>query len=156
MPVSYNRQQIEAWLGPHTVLKARPYTHAVSDLNWRDDVLSGKVQGSQRRLYETEIHFVGMGGSVQIEGDCTCPVGYRCKHMAALPIAGLAHLPAAPATGVHPALVSWLEGFRVKYAEPSMQNGRATVARTTLTLVYVVVPDMYPPSGSGRRRRPSG
>ncbi|RZF26051.1 helicase [Paraburkholderia sp. UYCP14C] len=143
MPVSYNRQQIEAWLGPHTMLKARPYTHAVSDLNWRDNVLSGKVQGSQRRPYETEIHFVGTGGSVQIEGDCTCPVGYRCKHMAALLIAGLAHLPAAPATGVHPALVSWLEGFRVKYAQPSMQNGRATVARTTLTLVYVIVPDAY-------------
>lgn len=143
MSISYDRWQIEAWLGPLAVLKAREYTRAVSDLSWQGNVLSGKVQGTQRRPYATEVHFFEASGRLMIEGVCTCPVGYHCKHMAALLVAGLAHQPVARATGVHPALMNWLEGFHVKYATNPSQNGRVTTARSTLMLVYVIAPDTY-------------
>ncbi|WP_429501185.1 SNF2-related protein (plasmid) [Robbsia andropogonis] len=144
MPVSYTRKQITAWLGSHTVTKARDYAHAVSDLKWLDDytTLTGKIQGTRSRPYDVWVEFNDVDEEMWIENQCTCPVGFECKHVAALLLAGLEHLPAQPASGVRPELVTWLEGFRVKYAVPPRQNGRSPAARTTLTLVYVIAADM--------------
>jgi superfamily II DNA or RNA helicase len=71
--------------------------------------LRGSVVG-QGALYETTAFFVvGRDGALAFEeGECSCPVGYNCKHVAALVIAGadgrsagrtvqVVHPPAAPA-----------------------------------------------------------
>lgn len=117
MSVSYNRKQITDWLGSHTVAKAREYAHAVSGLRWRSaDTLSGQVQGTRTRPYDVCAYFHDIDDhrDMWVEGECTCPVSVDCKHVAALLIAGLGHLPQQPATGVRPELVTWLEAFRAK------------------------------------------
>ncbi len=47
-------------------------------------VVTSKVQGSARRPYAQDISLSTYpGGLVEIEGTCSCPVGFNCKHVAA-------------------------------------------------------------------------
>ena len=106
LPVFYDRAQITDWLGAHTVAKAQRYRHAVSQVAWADNTLSGKVQGTQRQPYRVHAHFEQDDDDLLIEGECSCPVGIDCKHVAALLIAGL-ELIQQPPSGVRSQVVEW-------------------------------------------------
>ena len=57
-------------------------------VEWDSDgrTLIGSVVGTA--LYETTAYFADADGSLAFEdGECTCPVGYNCKHVAAIAIA---------------------------------------------------------------------
>ncbi|MCA8092248.1 DEAD/DEAH box helicase [Burkholderia anthina] len=140
MPVSYTRKQITDWLGSHTVTKARDYLHAVLDLKWHGDHtrLAGKVQGTRSRPYDVWIEFNDVDENMWIENECTCPVGFECKHVAALLIAGLEHLPKQPASGVRPELMAWLEGFRAACTAPIARNRKPAATKATHALAYVI------------------
>lgn len=49
-------------------------------------LLDGHVQGTQRKPYAVVIDLVldKQGGILEWDSDCTCPVGYQCKHGVAL------------------------------------------------------------------------
>ena len=50
--------------------------------------ISGRVRGSMPRPYEQDILLVAAGGGRhQISGNCTCPFGHNCKHVAAVLVA---------------------------------------------------------------------
>ncbi|WP_206956052.1 DEAD/DEAH box helicase [Trinickia acidisoli] len=138
MSIQYDRKQITAWLDSHTVIKAHDYAHAVSHLQWQDgDTLTGKVQGNRSHPYEVRIWFNDIDEDIWIESECTCPVGGHCKHVAALLIAGLAHLPKQAVTGVRPELVGWLEGFRARHLGATPGSKKAS-ARSSHALAYVI------------------
>jgi len=66
--------------------------------------LSAKVRGSGRSTYSQAIvlKWSDYGRLVNIEGDCSCPIGYNCKHVAAVlfvaaPILRAENAPASPA-----------------------------------------------------------
>jgi superfamily II DNA or RNA helicase len=46
--------------------------------------ITGKVRGSSGETYRQIIEIVGEDEDVTVDGECTCPVGYNCKHVAAL------------------------------------------------------------------------
>src|SRR4051794_7797559 len=54
-----------------------------------DEVVFGQVLGTARRPYEQTIDVEAVRGSVSIAGECTCPVGFNCKHVAAVLLFGL-------------------------------------------------------------------
>lgn len=76
--------KIQSWVGGTYAQRGRSYYRNghVVDLRWRGEVLTGKVQGSEAAPYTVRIKFVRNGNG--IEGDCSCPMGYDCKHVAAL------------------------------------------------------------------------
>ncbi|MGU7773710.1 DEAD/DEAH box helicase [Burkholderia sp. MR1-5-21] len=138
MTIQYDRKQITEWLGSYTVAKARDYAPAVSDLRWRDShKLTGKVQGTRSRPYDVWVVFNDVDKGMWIENECTCPVGFECKHVAALLIAGLVHLPKQAVTGVRPELVGWLEAFRARHLGAPAGSKKAT-ARASHALAYVI------------------
>ncbi|MBT3066292.1 DEAD/DEAH box helicase [Rhodoferax sp. U11-2br] len=51
-------------------------------------LLEGEVQGTQHEPYQVEVELsLGTGGQLRTwDSDCTCPVGYQCKHAVALMI----------------------------------------------------------------------
>ena len=51
--------------------------------------VSGSVRGSGHSVYHQNIKVRFSGGRVDIDGDCTCPVGRNCKHVAAVLLEGL-------------------------------------------------------------------
>jgi superfamily II DNA or RNA helicase len=76
--------------------------------------IHGRVQGTQRRPYAVTIELgIGTHGKVQIDGSCSCPVGFNCKHVAALLIESMATPEGrmlAPSAGpvLSPQAESWL------------------------------------------------
>ena len=63
------------------------------------DGIHARVHGNERHPYEQDITIAATRGQTEIDGDCTCPVGMNCKHVAAALLEGLARLtqPAKPA-----------------------------------------------------------
>ena len=84
--------EIEDAVGSRSFARGRSYARAARVLNvaWDADAetLTGTVAG-QGAVYDTAAFFVdGRSGVLSFEdGECTCPVGYNCKHVAALVIA---------------------------------------------------------------------
>jgi superfamily II DNA or RNA helicase len=138
----YDHAQITDWLGAHTVAKARPYSRAVSQVSWTGNTLYGRVQGTERRPYQVHVQFAQNEDQLVVDGECSCPVGYGCKHVAALLIAGLELLPKAPA-GVRPELVQWLEAFRTRHSTGSRKSA---TPRATVALAYVIGPSYRGPA----------
>jgi superfamily II DNA or RNA helicase len=158
--VFFDRERIAEWLGDHTVAKARS-VGAVTNVKWQGATLSADVQGTQPLPYKTRVRFRTDGGSPWAQGDCSCPVGRNCKHVAALLLAELEYhdemdhitrvqlddgdaageLPPKPRahmgqpSGVRPELVSWLERFRAR-AEAADADAHKASAPRTQTLAY--------------------
>jgi superfamily II DNA or RNA helicase len=134
----YDTAQIIKWLGSHTVAKARTYVDEVTRLHWEEDVLRANVQGTQRRPYTVEVMFHDHHGSLSAQGHCSCPVGFGCKHAAAVLLASASDRP-RESEAVRAEVAGWLEGFRSRFA--STRNASAKKpgeANGALGLVYVL------------------
>jgi superfamily II DNA or RNA helicase len=84
---------IESTVGSRSFERGRSYARAnrVLVIDWEADTatLTGSVVG-QGALYETAGFFTDCDGALVLDdGECTCPVGYNCKHVAALVIAAM-------------------------------------------------------------------
>ena len=83
---------VESAVGHATFKRGRSYAHGnrVLAIAWdpQEDTLSGSVLG-QGAIYSTEAFFAQdlHGELVFADGECSCPVGYNCKHVAALVLA---------------------------------------------------------------------
>jgi superfamily II DNA or RNA helicase len=141
---AYDRSELIACLDAHTVAKGEAYVRAVSKLAWLPQgTLSGKVQGSETSPYAVAVDLGFEEGDLWIEGECSCPVGYNCKHVAAVLLAGAQLVPnpsAAgdrPAPAVRPEILQWLEGFRVRHREAPRRAGKP---KATQSIAYVISP----------------
>lgn len=100
----------EAFHGP-TLERGRQYAKddRVEQIEVEDDdevtQISARVYGSEALPYETSVQLLRRKRGVEIEGHCSCPVGYNCKHAAAVLIRhfGLAARPAQQAAAPAPA-----------------------------------------------------
>lgn len=74
--------KIKQWVGATYAQRGLAYAQggAVLSHAWRGQVLTGRVQGSAPRPYRVTIRFA-KGGA---EGDCSCPMDFNCKHVAAV------------------------------------------------------------------------
>lgn len=74
--------KIRSWLSPTYAERGLNYYrngHVLS-YHWSGEKLSGRVQGSEPRPYRVTIRFTDQ----YPYGDCSCPMGGGCKHVAAL------------------------------------------------------------------------
>jgi len=82
---------VEAAVGSTSFGRGRGYARAnrVLRIEWDPNIatLTGSVVG-QGALYDTAAFFTSGEGPFEFrDGECTCPVGYNCKHVAAIVIA---------------------------------------------------------------------
>jgi superfamily II DNA or RNA helicase len=83
---------VEGTIGSRPFKRGRDYARGnrVLAIEWDADTetLTGSVVG-QGALYDTAAFFTSHGGGLLgfDDGECTCPVGYNCKHVAAIVIA---------------------------------------------------------------------
>jgi superfamily II DNA or RNA helicase len=84
--------ELEAAVGSQSFKRGRSYARGdrVVTVEWDPDAetLTGSVVG-QGAVYSTAAFFAGDHDGVLAfdDGECTCPVGYNCKHVAAIVIA---------------------------------------------------------------------
>ncbi|AIY01588.1 hypothetical protein ART_1989 [Arthrobacter sp. PAMC 25486] len=81
--------ELRKLVGPAAMHRGLEYesTGHVSRLKWDEDGLElrGLVSGSRRMSYETLIYFQENQAKINIvETSCSCPVGWDCKHVAAV------------------------------------------------------------------------
>jgi superfamily II DNA or RNA helicase len=89
--ISLTEAQIQTELGSHIFHKGKSYQDnaRVLSLSVSADgtFVEGKVQGSGRSPYKTKIEVTVRNGQtpfVFINGNCTCPMRFNCKHVAAV------------------------------------------------------------------------
>jgi SNF2 domain-containing protein/helicase-like protein/SWIM zinc finger len=101
-------EDVAAALGPTITERGGRYARdgAVLFSEWRGSAwqLRAVVRGGEGHVYSTVVHFDadGHGGVALADGECSCPVGEMCKHVAAaalsaVPTGPIATTPAAPA-----------------------------------------------------------
>jgi uncharacterized Zn finger protein len=82
------RDDVRAWVGEVMLQRGAVYVgDALFDLRWTGRTLKAGCQGTASQPYRIEATIESKGGVEH--DDCTCPVGGRCKHVAALLIAWL-------------------------------------------------------------------
>ncbi len=125
---------IEAAVGSTSFKRGRSYANnnRVLKLEWDPeiDTLLGKVVG-HGGLYDTAAFFAaGDAGALKFaDGECTCPVGYNCKHVAAIVIAATPQV--APGRRSH-----------------GPPNGRSTIAAPPPPSTHdSAVGQLHPPTG---------
>jgi superfamily II DNA or RNA helicase len=86
-------------------------------------VIEGEVRGSLTQPYRTVVTVRRQNnGRITLSGDCTCPVGYGCKHAAALLLETLEHMRLPPsAAGAKP---------RADTLSPDVEKWLLTLERT--------------------------
>jgi len=106
---SADEANLQRIVGAATFARGRAYAHngAVRSNRWTLDgtCLIGEVQGSATKPYVVEVLVTtsATGRTTDIDGACTCPVGYNCKHAVALLLAdGSRESPTAPVLTVVP------------------------------------------------------
>ncbi|GLZ54131.1 DNA helicase [Actinomycetospora sp. NBRC 106378] len=91
-------------LGPVVSERGRRYARdgAVLYAEWHRGTLQlrGVVRGGEGQVYSTIVRFDAdaRGGVHLIDGECSCPVGTMCKHVAAMAFQAVPEAPAAPST----------------------------------------------------------
>ncbi len=132
---SYTLADVTRWYSMQELQKAKAYLNSISQVEIRSDTIFAQVQGSVRLPYAVEITFErDNAGDLVIKPQCSCPVGFKCKHSAAVLLSVLS-LPRAPA--VNHAVLEWVESFRravqappKKKAKPALRAERLCYALT--------------------------
>jgi superfamily II DNA or RNA helicase len=86
--------------------------------------LRATTRGSGRNRYQQEVYIGNFRGGLDIEGDCSCPVGFNCKHVVAACLAYREREPApeAQASGAS-AFSQWLGGLSGAAPGQTMEIG---------------------------------
>jgi SNF2-related domain/Helicase conserved C-terminal domain/SWIM zinc finger len=94
-----NRANVARVVGADTFVRGVEYArqHSVIQMRWdqSDQALDGMVRGSAGNSYDTTAYFSSEDGSALAlsHGECSCPVGFNCKHVAALVLSAMGDTP---------------------------------------------------------------
>ena len=87
---TYTLADVVRWYSMHELNKAKPYLNSISQIAVQADRITALVKGTARLPYEVEITFSGdSSGVASIKPGCSCPVGVKCKHTAAVLLSAL-------------------------------------------------------------------
>jgi len=91
--------------------------------------LNAAVKGSQKDPYRQNIRIVWRPNysAAEIEGDCTCPVGYNCKHIAAVCLQYQNSKQSLSASDTKSTCLDWLDSFH-KHAPESHDTHQDFIA----------------------------
>ncbi|PIV15581.1 MAG: helicase [Gallionellales bacterium CG03_land_8_20_14_0_80_55_15] len=136
---TYTLADVTRWYSMRELNKAKPYLNSITRIAVQPDRITAQVKGSARNPYEVEISFTGdPSNTVSVRPLCSCPVGFKCKHTAAVLLAALS-LPREPV--VNPALLAWVASFRKAQAAPARKKAKPALRQERLC--YVLMKSFY-------------
>jgi len=142
---------VEAAVGPRSFARGREYaTRRVLDLRWdaATEALEATVLG-QGNVYETVAYFSAdqSGRFGFVDGECSCPVGDNCKHIAAIVIAAVGRqAKSMPRTTAHarrrkPPERTWADALHALITAPAGDEGDAG-GRVPLAIEVTLAADL--------------
>ena len=132
---TYTIADITRWYPSNEIHKAKAYLNSISELDVKDESILAQVEGRTRSFYQVKI-VLSQGGDklISAQPSCSCPVGYLCKHSAAVLLSVLS-LPRAPS--VNHAVTEWIESMRGTLSTPLKKKPAAT--QRGLALCYALI-----------------
>ncbi len=129
---------------------------AVVHMDWdgADSLLQALVRGSAGDIYETTAYFEsrGGGGLVFAFGECSCPVGFNCKHAVAAAVTASGATRSATAVGRAQPVPSWEQTLGALLT-PARSGASAPVDAAALAIELSLA--MPPPAAAQRRPVPT-
>ncbi|RSD13122.1 DEAD/DEAH box helicase [Amycolatopsis eburnea] len=151
--------ELEAVVGSTFYVRGLDYArrNAVLRSRWssRDNALHGKVLG-RGEVYETSAYFESVDGLPYgfEHGECSCPVGFNCKHVAALVIAAIgADQPPVTRTSLAGKTPSWEQSLGALLGTPAAGASHSQEA-IPLAIELSLSPDARTPAVSARLAQP--
>jgi superfamily II DNA or RNA helicase len=95
------------------------------------DRFTGFVQGNDSKPYKVEARIFNRGAEKIFDGQCSCPVGYKCKHMVATLLAGMKQLEDKSPRLDHK-VMDWIKTFDEKPVAANDSGGKF--------LIYILEP----------------
>ena len=163
--MQYRESDILRACGPQATAAGRSYVDddRVLDFMQLGDSIDAAVLGSRRQAYAQIIELRSGPAGITIDGDCSCPVGFNCKHVAAALLYGLAGQqagavaartpdqridqmlavpprPAAPAAAVRDDLPAALAQWLDEVVGAHVEDPEAFPKAVTQRIVYLLVP----------------
>lgn len=139
--LSFSERDIRRWFDDRTLGRALGYADAVHQLVVLPELISAQVQGTAAEPYHVIILLAQPNPqSILIESECTCPVGFNCKHAAAALYAALRTRDEPPRP--NPLVLAWIE----QLAPPAKAAALPAMAPppTGETLHYLFTPHQGP------------
>lgn len=122
---TYTLADVVRWYTMQELQKAKAYLNSITQLTVQPNRITAQVRGTAKLPYAVDIYFsadhLGVSG---IRPGCSCPVGFKCKHTAAVLLTALS-LPRAPT--VNPALLDWVDSFRKALSVPVKKKAKPAV-----------------------------
>jgi superfamily II DNA or RNA helicase len=144
----FTLSDVTRWFGEHEIAKAQGYLDAVSHLEVKPPRITASVQGNGPFPYRVAIGLdTDKQGQPRAVAGCSCPVGWMCKHAAAVMLHLLDQGKAQPKVRVD--VLDWLDTFRESLQLPETKKagkkpGKANASREALFYV------LYSAWNSGR------
>ena len=136
---SYSVKNVIHWYNQDEIRKAKAYLNSISHLEIQPDKITAQVKGTSPTPYFVEILFdTDDEGDLYIETVCSCPVGWKCKHTAAVLLSALS-LPRTPA--VNHAVLEWVESFKRTVKAPPKKTAKS--ASRPEKLCYAITTSAY-------------
>jgi len=107
--------------------------------HWDHDKLIGEVDGSGAERYRQTIRVGDKGPGIAIQGSCSCPVSYNCKHVVAVLLVDLERALAVAPVSAAARSEAWLE--QLAELSRARQAGHAASGAAASGLVWVLAPD---------------
>jgi len=133
---AYDEKDLKRWYYAQDLARSEDYLDRVRILEVSGGRVAATVVGTARRPYAVHIAFQrAKNGELHLSAECTCPVGWMCKHTAAV-LRVLQGQKAGPGEKrVSPAVLQWLEQFRERAAvtaNPARPARRKAVSKDAL------------------------
>ena len=143
-------RSLERAVGTAAVARGLSYARerAVREMHWdpAEGVLHGRVRGQGTNVYATTAHLSAEARPEFEWGDCSCPVAFNCKHVAALILTTLFTQPTPPERQAQP--VSWEQSLQALLEVPSA-TVPARSGGTSLAMELSLTAAAHPAARSG-------
>lgn len=132
---SYLLADVTRWYPMTELNKAKAYLNSITQVALQPDRITAQVKGTASHPYAVDIAFsADAAGVISIKPQCSCPVGFKCKHTAAVLLLALV-LPREDV--VNPALLAWVDAFRKAQAQPVKRRSKPTARPERLCYVLM-------------------
>jgi superfamily II DNA or RNA helicase len=130
---AYTLDDIADWVGRKEIEKGNAYLSAVIRLEIKGNEITAKVQGTHRTPYHVRIIF-DKTGTKPTRLNCSCPVGFYCKHTAAVLLKAMAS--EQNPDEISPSVLTWLDKL-AEYTKET-QDKKTKVIKNKTKLFYAL------------------
>jgi superfamily II DNA or RNA helicase len=129
----FDENDLRRWFNTRDLARADDYLGVVRILEISGGIVAATVQGTARHPYAVHIALTqARDGKAHLSAKCSCPVGWFCKHSAAVLKVLIGEKPAPRSAGVNPEVLRWLDGFRQQLGSPAKTGRRAPPGKESL------------------------